>query len=391
MARDIGNPPLSALIGRAIRLQQWDVVGRLYASIPERTDVARDIFGFYKICVRTESPEILLGVMLARADVTFRYFELIDGLFALYKASGRIADIGDVTARNVDAEGASPYWAPGLTLNRFSRYGAPAVNLIRELRYGSWTPESTADLSAMAETVAARMLLPASTVDQFHPRTRFPMERSAWERETKAAHAFDTIADDCRPSLSRPDIDGAYFDNDAVQRLRTADHAATGAIYLATHTGFMWTSRLLFELMFDNGVQIQAERTANKNALGVRGDGKAALFAAYRHLQEQRPLYIAVDGAMGATEEVEILGKTVSIGLGAAFLAFETKAALLWYTLERTANGLSPVVRRGPERLAGERYPAFKDRFLAYVAECLEDTFTGHPKDLVFRDGRYLI
>jgi hypothetical protein len=213
-------------------------------------------------------------------------------------------------------------------------------------------------------------------LDFLYGRTRWKsVTRADWEQQVRIATAFDEnlrrfgsarllkeIADQVGVSLKA-----------AVAPERTL----APALVITYHGSFSVTLRRLFRNFFPDGVAIAA------NGVYAAGDGAFALFAAREALLAEKPAFMAPDGRYGREAgTVSVLGAQLPLTDGAPFLAHATGCKVEWLALSWTGRGFAIEALAGPQRVAGEAFRDYRERFYHFYAARLEEAFTGNPANL---------
>lgn len=95
-----------------------------------------------------------------------------------------------------------------------------------------------------------------------------------------------------------------------------------------------------------------------------------------------RMVFMFPDGAVGDTTAIEVQGRKLHIGRGAASLAWFTRALPFF---ARTVIEDGAIVLRllpGPEQKDGEEMERYEKRLNAFYAECLRDILAGPPENI---------
>jgi hypothetical protein len=106
-----------------------------------------------------------------------------------------------------------------------------------------------------------------------------------------------------------------------------------------------------------------------------------------RTLLQKKAILISPDGRQGSQNSsrntsISVLGRTVPIGDGAAFLAYESRCATMWFTMNRNKGRFAPNLVPGPTREASESFEQFQGRFNAFYERMLNEFFCGDPRNL---------
>jgi 1-acyl-sn-glycerol-3-phosphate acyltransferase len=168
--------------------------------------------------------------------------------------------------------------------------------------------------------------------------------------------------------------------NEALEHFDTK----SGSLLIAHHAG-QQGARFIFAMRnIPNFIEIGMTRSIHKEKILVRDNPEAGLFTALKALKQGKNVLIAPDGGYGKCDSsVNILGRNLKIGDGAAFLAYEAGCKTLWYAMNFDGKLFVPSIIPGPVRRSNERYPEFRERLNGFYGERLNAFFTADPHSLV--------
>ncbi len=278
------------------------------------------------------------------------------------------------------------HWTVPDRLSGYRDLLVESKTLVR-LKYGFEECPADIDILAVADRMAHRVVPDPVALDRLFAVSRSGVERDEWESQVRQAFVIDQIVNDRNEiglpgaAVLAPIRPGAW---DAIAReIRDADRI----VCLVFHSGFLSITRFLYA-QIPSSAAIRGRHT-RRGGPSPNDKGRSALFAAFRDLQDGKPLLVAPDGPAGKlTEMLEVLGASRLIGEGAAFLAFEADARTVWLNVVREGTQLVPVLVEGPRRATGEKYPSFKARWAEFYGRQITEVLTGHPASLALR-GRW--
>ena len=162
---------------------------------------------------------------------------------------------------------------------------------------------------------------------------------------------------------------------DPQARQRFIDEAAgckNGLLLLTFHGGFKTIKR---HFLMECETEINAVILRRGD---IVSDRRTALFTSLRSLQQGRTVVMAPDGPHGrSSQTIDVLGHSLSIGDGAAFLAGTARCDT------GCDNGFVPVLTKGPVIDKGEKLESYQQRLNDFYAAQLEDYLTGPPGDIL--------
>jgi len=151
---------------------------------------------------------------------------------------------------------------------------------------------------------------------------------------------------------------------------------------LTFHGGYGALSPHLFADVLQNSLIVEVKSRGKFRSVNAKKSG-AALFAALRVLREGGSVYLTPEGPFGKrTGKIEVLGASLSVSDGAAFLAYETGCETGWYVMRRDGQKLVPVIEPGPSRDPGDTYADFRSRLFQFYRDRIEEQLTGDPRNL---------
>jgi hypothetical protein len=82
------------------------------------------------------------------------------------------------------------------------------------------------------------------------------------------------------------------------------------------------------------------------------------------------------------TCKMTVLGAVRAVADGTPFLAHSTGCKTIWTELVRTDAGLAFATIEGPRPERDEPFPAYRERFYQFYADCVERAFAGDPRNI---------
>jgi hypothetical protein len=352
-----------------------DLAGNM-AAFERNFDAVVDAFGV------TGNENALIDLLLAKDSVFFNHLSLVLRIGQLAISADRFRDFHIRAAASIRA-GAGVRFRQFETLGRGLAVADPRFRLLLyRLKYaGIRQPKDRSALFANAAILAERVELFGIAFDTMFERRRDKsLDRDAWDREVRMAYAVQHIIADAK--IAGPGLVSAV-DKDAARDCQAGIDTSRGALLLLCHASFAAARLSFIDVAYpDSAYMASSEADARRIAAHV--DPRAALFAGLKALMQKKVLLLAPDGKQGAlTSSINVFGKTVMIGDGAAFLAYESRCAVYFYAMNRSAKAFVPTVVAGPVRASGEKFAAYRERFLAFYEKMLNDFFAGDPRNLV--------
>lgn len=247
-------------------------------------------------------------------------------------------------------------------------------------------------VNANARIVAGRLKGWDKIAAQLHARSRVSgMVFAEWKQQFLESIAIAMIQLHFIP-------DGASWFPDPASdpdfaRAVAALNGDRGTLVLAYHCGF----RQLFVEFFRSFAQdalVIHDRTGDASgengAVSAAADPRAALFTAYRRLRAGGQVYLAPDGPnANRGRTIRVLDVDLPVAEGAAFLASQLRARVVWLCVRRDGDRFLPVIVEGPVREKQEREDDYEKRFWQFYACCIEHHLSGMPGDIAI-GGRWL-
>ncbi len=228
--------------------------------------------------------------------------------------------------------------------------------------------------------VVAQRLPPLSIplVKHLFRHSRYRLQKcEAWLRDVDVARATDVLVK--AHFRGKPKILRSLVKGDVRASLAPDRDVASPTVLITFHGGFPVLTRMAFEAAFPEGFMIRT----GKGLQSAAGNPRAVLFAALRILHEGGAVYVAPDGPFGrVTRSVSVLGGECPLAEGAAFLAFEANARVVWLHFARDGDAFVPVVATGPARLQNETFASFRERLEAFFAQQVTYALTAEPQSL---------
>jgi hypothetical protein len=223
-----------------------------------------------------------------------------------------------------------------------------------------------------------RVEIEQEILDYLYSKSRHAeMARDVWESDVRLAVAIDHRSRNFLRLAPREVVVDGLVDQEAAADVVRRLNRPSGTLALTFHGSFAGLARATFGRLFADGVMIAAE-----GAHGAR-DGGFALFAARQALLQGKTVLVSPEGGYGRqTGTIKVLDATRGVADGAPFLAHVTKCNTAWFSMIRTDTGFAPLAVEGPRHADGESFAAFRERFFAFYAEQLENSFTGDPRNL---------
>ena len=232
-----------------------------------------------------------------------------------------------------------------------------------------------------AERVADRRL-DDPVLDYLYERAREPRpSRQVWIREALVSSSFEFILEDFFTRNSPYRVRDLF---DPAARAEAARRLSSprGMLALTFHGGYGALSPHLFADVLQNSLIVEVKSRGKFRSVNAKKSG-AALFAALRVLREGGSVYLTPEGPFGKrTGKIEVLGASLSVSDGAAFLAYETGCETGWYVMRRDGQKLVPVIEPGPSRDPGDTYADFRSRLFQFYRDRIEEQLTGDPRNL---------
>ncbi len=341
--------------------------------------------------------EVLVDAVWADRDTTLARLSSIVELLHLCDEAG-LAPRADDLARRLARASAPVTVSPKDYLHRAASDGR--LLALFEIKYRGWNDDPALGLAARVEALAARCETPAALVDEV-ARHLAPQADPRWQREMPIdqayGHAFrdanvagallKRLGTDPDPflrafydSLTHGLVD-ALADMDESRRRFAALDLSRGLVLATAHNLFSRIEVTLADRMMPDSYAIHLRDLAD-------ADGhRNAAFRALKAVTDKKAVVIAPDGQQGApnaSAEIEVLGRRVSVSVGAALIAYESRGATAFYRTIRVGRRFVPSFTAGPERADGEGFDAFRTRWLAFYAAARETALRESPGDLAF-------
>jgi hypothetical protein len=210
------------------------------------------------------------------------------------------------------------------------------------------------------------------------------MSWTEWENKVRTAFAVNMIVRDMDWHFK-----SRFALIDQGSRRRALHMIDRGALIMVSHAGFYHIARAFLHKRFPNAFYLAAIG-AWQNSTSMAADPRAALFAGLRALSGKREVVISPDGKGGTqSEPLPMLGTTVTLGMGAPFLAYESQCPVVWLSTGIDRDRFVISVTRGPQADTNEDFGGFTCRLLNFYLEMLRQQFTGDPLNLAM-DDRWL-
>lgn len=219
---------------------------------------------------------------------------------------------------------------------------------------------------ARARQLAKRIHLWPAALDGLFVASELRMSRPKWEARVRTAIGANMLLRD----MDTPAACAGLID---AQQIAAIDR---GTLILGAHVGFFPIIRAFLHAHVPDTLYIGATGT-------IVNDPRTALFTASRALSDGHVVFIAPNGRIGTqSEPMPLLGTSVTLGIGAAFLAYESDCPVVWLSTGLGKNGFSVAATAGPARQAGETYAAFSARLSNFYLDMLRRHFTSDPIDM---------
>ncbi|MBN2631544.1 MAG: hypothetical protein JXR75_13520 [Rhodobacteraceae bacterium] len=98
--------------------------------------------------------------------------------------------------------------------------------------------------------------------------------------------------------------------------------------------------------------------------------------------RQPRSIFLFPDGAIGDTQVIEVLGRKMRIGKGAASLAYFTRATPYFAQTVLEDTTITIRLRRGPDCDHDAEKEQYEQRLNDFYAECLGDILHGPPENI---------
>lgn len=159
--------------------------------------------------------------------------------------------------------------------------------------------------------------------------------------------------------------------------------SGTGILFCPFHGGYVVLVR-----MFIDWCAKDIDVVRGVGAHNVATNANFVLFKALRNLQDGTDVYIAPDGFFGKlTHTIDVFSVSRKIGLGAAFLAYKTKSAVVFLRFKFDGTTFVPYIEFGPHPLAGQSLNEYNQVFLEAYQSFIIDFFGDDPRNLALAPG----
>jgi hypothetical protein len=189
-------------------------------------------------------------------------------------------------------------------------------------------------------------------------------------------------------------LDGLFLPPD-LSSLTAACAAGRSVVVVHAHAGLIFVGNLgLRDLPFpvasvsqrDNPVSALRPQDTH---LATTAPGAALAFAKLAKAMKAAPRIVRIfpDGAHGDQVPIPVLGKPVPIGRGAAFLAWQGKADVVFIATRWVGRQVEFTLDPGPRAIDHASGAGFEAAFNRFYAGCLERIALGAPEDMVPNGG----
>ncbi|QDL94554.1 hypothetical protein FDP22_22005 (plasmid) [Paroceanicella profunda] len=343
--------------------------------------------------------EVLLELLLRTPAETFSSVHAAGVALVTAARLGRSAEVEDIMAAQ-RAGGAEARFGVLDYINRFHPIPPASIFGLAALKYAPVADDPREGFVERARAMMPRIDPDPRLVAALFPHRDNPrIHREAWVSRVRFACAADHIFQD---AITAGFISGRapvpeYFSRDVyestpLERAREITSVVPrdrGVLFSTFHAGHLTMVRLNFQRIFETGIQIQRSNSAQyaPGMISIADNPRAALFSALRMIEDGGQLLMAPDGHWGESRlAISVLGHTLDIGEGAAFLAYESGCYNAFLTYVFDGGVFVPRVVEGPQKLPGEKYRAYRQRWAQFYAREIERIFTGRPENIAFRN-----
>ncbi|WP_118134653.1 hypothetical protein [Oceanicella sp. SM1341] len=383
-------------VGRTDPVKLATALGRLPArrmSDPQFMSLLRRRFE------QEECLEVLVELLLRTPEETFASIHATGVALVSAAKTGRTADV-EAALQGQRAAGVQARFGVLDYINRFHPIPPTSILALGGLKYDMLEADPRESFLERARAVMARADPDGRLVTALFPaRRNARVHREAWVSRISFACAADHIFQDAITSgfISGRNPVPEYFSRDVydvtpLERAREVMAAVPqgrGALFTTFHAGHLTMTRMNFQRIFENGIQIQRSNAAQyaRGMISIAENPRSALFSALRMLEDGTPMLMAPDGHWGDSRlSISVLGRTLDIGEGAAFLSYESGCFNAFLTYVYDAGVFVPRLVEGPQKQPGEKYRAYRDRWAQFYAAQIERIFTGRPENIAFRN-----
>lgn len=394
--------PLQTQLLTSLREQDLDGAGACFERLVGVPGWVDQGFNLLRRLIKAEAePQriemSLLAMLLQTSDLSFKYIKFISTIIALSAKTDQENAIYEKLSALVENESAPPPRSSNMDfILHISRFDPKHGRLLAKLKYKGAHPFDSDDILGIAGDIVDRFDLPPSLEERLHAAALSSQSpRQEWAAQVKQAFAIDTVLAD-RPALFnlfRNDADASrkmrltaandLLDQDEIMRGFKYLNPALGTLVTGFHGGFVNLTSNVFFMGTKNGLMMA--RIAGPNLISNQ-DPKAALFQGVRSILDGQSIFVAADARAGKYKStIRILDVDVPVADGAPFIAYETNCETVWLGVERSRHGFTPVFAQGPSRREGERFVAFRERWLSFYAYQIHRVLTGDPRNLTLR------
>lgn len=351
--------------------------------------------GAFRELARRAEPfgALFLDALLLAEEVTFGRIMVAAKALELAAATGRLEEL----RKRIDqlaANGGLATLKFGVEdlLVKLPRHSSALADLAR-LKYGDCVGRRFTDSIELAEHIAQRIELPRRFADRLYGESRRnDMKRDDWERRLRIAFAIDHISSD-KPWLTthlRRETSfnivarSSFLVDEAEQAARPA--RTEGSLFVILHGGFLSFALDSFVRLHPDGLIVRRQGGARRPNTLVLQDPRFGLFQIVRALENGTSILMTPDAAVGTRSAlVRIFDAEFAVPEGAPFVAYETGCQTFWLWVRRDGRRFVPELVAGPARLDGERYASFKQRWLEFYGEQVNNFLRGAPDNLALR------
>ncbi len=267
----------------------------------------------------------------------------------------------------------------------FPRAEIQLRRLITQIKYQDLGRSSNIDLFSASERIAERLDVdPSLTEHLYLHRTNRSLDFAEWLRRYRTASCLAHLIDDRPRSFGQVwrGIVPKMCDVDALHSALEAASLSDGGLLMTFHGGFSGVTAELLLASVPNSVII-LRKVKGERVISAMENPGAALMTAVRAALEGKTILMAPDGLQGIpSHNIDLLGRSIPMAIGAALIAYESGCGTGWYTVVPQGARLVPIVLPGPKAEKQESFDSFSARCLAFFQDRICDVMTGDPSQI---------
>jgi hypothetical protein len=218
--------------------------------------------------------------------------------------------------------------------------------------------------------LAHRIDVDQAVLDFPYGKTETGLPRPELERRLKTSYALNILI---REAPIAP--------ADQVGLVAPVDDLPNAAIVLISHNQFVPTVAYFLEHTYNRIAMLTNASFAPFHI--CINDRRAALFTALRAAPEGKMIVLSPDAKSGTFTKIQVLGTPQPMGVGAAFLAYESRLPTYWFNLVWRDGRFLPNVVARPVREGQEAFETFQARIGRFYQAVMNDHLTGDPLGIV--------